>query len=137
MSSPADSELKKRKPRNVPKPYPRTKPKKTENAPKTSAQTRTSGHQNLTQNNWLGVISWHDEHTRKQINTVQHFAGLPNPLLFDQASLSHHLTLEWQEKHLKIANSIPNGLSSKRELIVMRPDVDKALYLWVRHMEDE
>ena len=31
--------------------------------------------------------------------------------------------------------SHPNALSSKRPRVVTRPDVDRALWLWVQHME--
>ena len=40
------------------------------------------------------------------------------------------------ELELRI-NDNPNSLSSKRPRIVTRPDVEKALFLWVKHMEEK
>jgi hypothetical protein len=31
----------------------------------------------------------------------------------------------------------PNALSSKRPRIVTRPDVDRALFLWIKQMEEK
>ena len=55
-------------------------------------------------------------------------------LQFTQSSLSQKIQ---QRKVLEErATSNPNALSSKHPRIVTRPDVECALILWVRHMEE-
>ena len=49
--------------------------------------------------------------------------------------ISHHYPLCAElESH---GDSNPSALSSKRPRIVTHPDVERALYLWVLHMEEE
>jgi len=42
-----------------------------------------------------------------------------------------------QEELEKHVTSHPNALSSKHPRVVTRPDVERALVLWVRHMEEK
>ena len=48
-------------------------------------------------------------------------------------SLSHKLQHRSEMEARAMSNA--NALSSKRPCIVTRPDVDRALWLWVQHME--
>lgn len=65
---------------------------------------------------------------------VQHFKTCPEgTLIFDQLTLSHKLR-DWQKLEAHI-HEYPNALSMKWQHIVTQPDVEHALYLWVKHME--
>jgi Tc5 transposase DNA-binding domain len=67
---------------------------------------------------------------------VKHFASKSyGALIFNQGTLSRKIK-SWEEleKHI---TSHPNALSSKRLRVVTRPDVERALVLWVRHMEEK
>ena len=100
------------------------------NAPKTSAfsniQPRKS---NLTLHDWLCVVNWYDSHQPiSQDETVQHFKNLhDNALIFNQASLSRHLTKKEHEQDQARLMSNPTALSSKHTCIVTWPDVEEAL----------
>ena len=61
------------------------------------------------------------------------FATRPQGALsFSQATLSRKLQQRPEmEAHVE---SNPNALSSKRPRVVTRPDVDRALWLWVQQM---
>lgn len=56
-------------------------------------------------------------------------------LTFSQSALSRNLRRrrEFEDR----AKTTPNALSSKRVRVVTRPDVERALFLWVRHMEEK
>ncbi|KAG2080299.1 hypothetical protein BD769DRAFT_1556561 [Suillus cothurnatus] len=54
-------------------------------------------------------------------------------LAFSQSALSRALKRR-PELEARI-NSNPNALSSKRPSVVTRPDVEQALFTWVKHME--
>jgi hypothetical protein len=137
-----NSESKKRKPCNKPAPYQRQPKKpKVKDTPVTSAQLATvhttTARQNLTLNDWLTVFTYIDAHpAMPQCDIVNHFKSLQSgALIFTQSTLSQklkeHLTLEAR------INDNPNALSSKQPHIVTRPDVDRALFLWVRGMEEK
>jgi hypothetical protein len=67
---------------------------------------------------------------------VTHFKTLQSgALIFTQPTLSRKLK-ERLELEKRINNN-PSALSSKRPHTVTRPDVEKALYLWVKHMEQK
>jgi len=71
-----------------------------------------------------------------QCDIVNHFKSLQSgALIFTQSTLSRklkeRLTLEARIK------DNPNALSSKRPRIVTRPDVDRALFLWIKQMEEK
>lgn len=128
-----------RKPRKPPAPYarkpgPQPKPK---NAPKTSAIAGPKHlRENLTLHDWMTVIEFCEKNpSLSQARIVAHFAGLKNgKLVFDQSTLSRNLKRKEQLKAQSL--SFPNALSSKRPRIVTSPNVDRALALWVQHMEE-
>jgi hypothetical protein len=131
----------KRKPRNKPPPYNRElknlKPK-VKDAPITSAQlVAHRSRQNLTLNDWLIVFAYVDAHPlTPQSDVVTHFKTLQSgALTFTQATLSRKLK-ERPDLEKRVGDN-PNALSSKRPRVVTRPDVEKALFLWVRHMEQK
>jgi len=109
------------------------------NAPKTSAQPIThQARQNLTLHDWMTVFK-HIDNQPKPINQgeiIEYFQSRPaGVLIFTQSTLSRKL--KDREKLENRVSSNPNALSSKRPCIVTRPDVDEALSLWVRHMEEK
>ncbi|OAX35098.1 hypothetical protein K503DRAFT_773844 [Rhizopogon vinicolor AM-OR11-026] len=130
----------KRKPRDKPTPYQRQPKKpKVNDTPTTSAQpaARTAPRQNLTLNDWLAVFAYIDAHPAiSQCDIVNHFKSLQSgALTFTQSTLSRKLK-ERSTLEARI-NDNPNALSSKRPRIVTRPDVDRALFLWVKQMEEK
>jgi hypothetical protein len=92
-----------------------------------------------TLSNWLTVVKYHDTHQPiSQLDVVSHFAKRPEgALIFTQSALSHHLSAKGQSTDQTKLNSNPTALSSKRVWVVTRPDVEQALFKWVKHMEDE
>ena len=84
----------------------------------------------------MEVVAYHDSHPGiSQGDVVKHFAARkPNPLLFNQATLSRHLTPEGRAKDLAKLEQTPTALTSKRTRIVTRPDVEMALVAWAKHM---
>jgi len=131
------------KPRPKPKPYDHQarKPKDSGSTPKSSAKPpqSTHAHKNLTLHDWLMVVDYHDKHKPiSQQDIVAHFAKRPEgALIFTQSSLSRHLSKKGQEEDQKKLASTPTALSAKRVRIVTRPDVEKALVMWVKHMEEK
>jgi hypothetical protein len=131
----------KRKPRDKPAAYtqPAKKQKITNDTPRTSATQLpnkcSNSRQNLTLADWLSVYAFIDTHPHAtQADIVRHFKSLPTGALnFDQSTLSRKLrTRPNMEARI---NDNPNALSAKRPRVVTRPDVERALVLWVRHME--
>jgi hypothetical protein len=128
-----------RKPREKPGPYVR-KPKVTtlKDVPKTSAKPTVSrSRQNLTLADWLTVFKFMDTHPHlSQGQVVDYFGSCTNgALVFQQCTLSRKLAkrAELEDR----INSHPNALSSKHVRVVTRPDVKRALILWVHHMESK
>jgi hypothetical protein len=128
-----------RKPRPPPAPYkskPGPKGKRT-SKPKTSAKDSSNARKNLTLHDWLTVFAFIDEHPDvSQIGVVEHFASMKTGALhFTQSSLSRNLQkrAELQER----AVETPSALSSKRARVMTRPDVERALVLWVRSIEEK
>ena len=132
----------KRKPRLSHAPY---KPRKPNGATDNPGNAKSSakhlpapeGEQrsNLTLHDWLMVFAFIDTHPdMSQDAIVEHFKGHHNgALIFTQSTLSQKIR---DRKKLEArVNEFPNALSSKRPRIVTRPDVDQALFLWVKHME--
>jgi hypothetical protein len=123
-----------RKPRAV-QPYatkPGPKGPNAKNRPATSAQPLKTAKPRLTNSDWMQVYSWVDEHPlATQADAVKHFTTRPEgALTFDQGSLSRNLK-KCNQREAEIAAN-PAALSSKRARIVTRPDVDKALWMWVQ-----
>jgi hypothetical protein len=129
----------KRKPRDKPAAYnrPAKRQKITKDTPRTSAHSpKSSPRQNLTLSDWMTVYSFIRSHPHvTQTEIVEHFKSLKSgALVFTQSTLSRKL--REQPKLEARINDNPNALSSKRPRIVTRPDVERALILWVRHMEN-
>jgi len=107
--------------------------------PKTSAvKLKTQhGHNNLTLSDWLTVVAYHDQHQPiSQADVIKHFANKEDgALIFDQSSLSRHLSEKGHKEDAKWLKSNPTALSSKWMWVVTRPDVQEALFKWVMHME--
>lgn len=133
-----------RKPRASGKPYARNPEakahRKTKNTPKTSAVVKPKhDRSNLTTNDWLIVRDYVDSHPEKsQAEIVKHFSQLPTgAFIFTQSSLSRNMSDKGRAAlDAKVASN-PNALSMKRVRVVTRPDVEKALFLWVKHMEEK
>ncbi len=129
-----------RKPRPNVAPYkPRVrkeKPKK--DAPKSSAiPVEKKRRSNLTLHDWLTVFHFVDQHPDMSQQAVSnHFATRVEGMLkFSQEQLSRRLKTR-PELEARVSET-PNALSSKRPHVVTRPDVERALYLWVLHMEEK
>jgi hypothetical protein len=131
-----------RKPRQAPaEPYRRgpRPPKKDKDAPRTSAKpTQDTRRQNLTLADWLRVYAYIDEHPwMTQQAVVNYFKTLhTGALVFTQETLSRNLKPDRCKEREVQATANPTALSSKRPRIVTRPDVERALVLWVHSMED-
>ena len=142
IKSPQMPHIPTRKPREKPAPYkPRKrqeKPKK--DAPKSSAQRiEKKSRENLTLHDWMTVLQFVDEHpTMSQQAIVKHFkTRAEGALIFTQATLSRKLKPQMRAELEACVSETPSALSSKRPHIVTRPDVEKALFLWVKHMEEK
>ena len=118
-------------------PKPSTGPSK--ETPKSSARPiGEMSQQNLTLFNWLTIYAYVDTLPQpfKQVDVVKYFATRPKgPLIFTQSTLS--CKLQHRSEIEACVRSNPNALSSKRPRIVTRPDVDRALWEWVQHMEQK
>ncbi|KAG2358632.1 hypothetical protein BDR07DRAFT_1337500, partial [Suillus spraguei] len=105
-------------------------------APATSAKPhKVTTRKNLTLNDWLAVFAYIDTHPHQsQAEIVLHFEKEPTgALAFSQSALSR--ALKRQPELEARVNSNQNALSSKRPHVVTRPDVERALLTWVKHME--
>ncbi|KAG2071176.1 hypothetical protein BDR04DRAFT_1016704, partial [Suillus decipiens] len=109
---------------------------KNKDAPATSAKPhKVTTRKNLTLNDWLVVFAYIDTHPHQsQAEIVLHFENeLTGALAFSQSALSCALKRR-PELEARI-NSNLNALSSKCPHVVTRPDVEQALFTWVKHME--
>jgi len=128
----------KRKVRTEHAPYqPRAPQQKVnKNAPKTSAQPiLPKKRAKLTNHDWMTIYAYVDAHPgTPQEKIVDHFRNrTEGRLIFDQSTLSRKLKVRAEIENRSM--SYPNGLSQKRVRIVTRPDVDSALFYWVKAME--
>jgi hypothetical protein len=115
-------------------------PKVHKDAPKTSAITPSKkGCSNLTLHDWLTIVAYHDANQPiSQQEVVKYFSQWPEGvLIFNQSSLSRHLSKKGREEDQARLASNPTALSGKRPRVVTRPDVEMALVLWVKHMEEK
>jgi hypothetical protein len=72
--------------------------------------------------------------TASQADVVRHFTTLKSErLIFDQSTLSRKLR-ERPKLEARVHDN-PTALSSKRPRIVTCPKVERALVLWIQHME--
>jgi len=137
---PVNDDSRERKPRTVtalskPRAPPKPRPK---DAPKTSAMPVTSQKRdNLTLHAWLTVFSYIDAHPGiQQAKVVEYFRNRREGALeFTQSTLSRRL--KNQSGLEERAEENPSALSSKRPRIVTCPDVDRALVLWFKSMEEK
>ncbi|CAA7270543.1 unnamed protein product [Cyclocybe aegerita] len=138
MPAERNTDERKRKVRTEHAPYKPRKPQKekVKNQPKSSAQpVQKKKRDHLTLYDWLQVFAWIDDHPNvSQDKVVAHFKNCATgALVFDQSTLSQRLRnradIEARSK------SFANALSTKRVRVVTRPDVERALFLWVKHME--
>lgn len=85
---------------------------------------------------WLAVFRFVDANpTLTQGDIVKHFQTLENGRLsFDQSTLCRKLG--GREKLEAQANENTSALARKRVRVVIRPDVERALALWVSQMEE-
>ncbi|KAJ7215372.1 hypothetical protein GGX14DRAFT_312813, partial [Mycena pura] len=117
-------------------------PKATENAPRTAARfSKNERQQDLTYSDWIEVFNYMDEHPYLgQTAVVSYFKSRADSaggkLLFGQSALSKKLKQKDKIRAL-VATGEPNVLSMKRARVVTSPEVDKALGLWVRDMEQK
>jgi hypothetical protein len=123
-----------------PAPYDRKKrpPAPRKDTPRTSTKVVTATHhrQNLTLADWFLVFKFMDEHPDiVQSQVVEHFKTCQDgALLFTQSTLSRKLERRAELEARQEAN--PNALSSKRPRVVTRPDIERALVLWIAHMQE-
>ena len=102
---------------------------------KTSAKpAQWTTRQNLTLSDWLTVLKYIDEHPGiSQGNIINHFrTGIDGALLFSQSVLSCTITKRAELEACSQSN--PVAISSKQPRIVIQPDVERALVLWVHLM---
>ena len=129
------------KPHEKPVPYKpcthQEKPKK--NALKSSACLRKKAHENLTLHDWMTVFQYVDEHSSlSQQAIVKYFeTKAKGALIFMQATLSRKVKPQMHAELEAHMSETLNTLSSKRPHVVTCPDVEKALFLWVKHMEEK
>jgi hypothetical protein len=92
-------------------------------------------HENLTLHDWMTVFAFIDQHPGiTQGDIMKHFASKSDGALsFNQCILSRKIK-SWEELE-KCVTSHPNAPSLECPCVVTRPDVERALVLWVRHME--
>jgi Tc5 transposase DNA-binding domain len=124
------------KPCGKPTPYQcRPKQPSKKDVPKTSVKLITSSKCiNLTLADWLTVINFVNDHPHlSQERVIDHFqTKREGALIFTQSALSQKL-----RNHTKLnkrSQSNPSALSVKRPCVVMQPNVERALVLWINHM---
>ena len=120
-----------------PKPY-ASKPGPTapRKAPATSAiSIKSQKWKNLTINDWLTIFAFIDTHPGiSQTSVCNHFQSLTDGALeFNQTTLSWKLK-KWEEIEAYAASFL-NAVSTKCQCIVTHPEVNWALYLWLKSME--
>ncbi|KAJ3779959.1 hypothetical protein GGU10DRAFT_248935, partial [Lentinula aff. detonsa] len=122
-----------------PAPYENRAPRRPkQDLPKTSVVTpQSSKRQNLTLYDKVQILDFIDKNLGiAQHRICEHFANRPQgALIFTQATVSC-ITRD-RNQLLDRAESNSNALSSKRPCVVTRPDVERALYLWVQHLNGE
>ena len=109
------------------------------NAKSSAKAPESSLRENLTLQNWMTVVNYYDDHQpMSQQELVHYFTHrAEGALIFNQSTLSRHLSKKGWDADQHRLKSFPTALSSKRIRTVVCPDVDKWLVLWVKHMEEE
>jgi hypothetical protein len=108
-------------------PHPRNQPASA------SKQAKTPSKQ-LTNHDWLTVFTWINANPgQSQQEVDDHFASRQgSPLRFNQATLSRRLQKQADIESAVKAN--PAALSARRQCVVVSPEVERALALWVEDM---
>ena len=85
------------------------------------------------------MIDYYDDHQpMSQKELVHYFANrAEGALIFNQSTLSWHLSKKGRDADQHKLASYPTAISSKRIQVVVCPDVERCLVLWVKHMEEE
>ena len=107
----------------------------TRNQPASASTQVKQPSQQLTNHDWLTVFAWMDANpNRPQQSIVDHFANRrEGPLRFNQGTLSRKLKKRGDIEALVKAN--PAALSARRQRVVVSPEVERALVLWVEDMQ--
>ncbi|KAJ3999556.1 hypothetical protein F5050DRAFT_1557281, partial [Lentinula boryana] len=111
------------------------------NAPKTSAKKASDErNQQLTLYDKLQILKYHNKHPETmQDRIIEYFAmhsdELGGRLTFSQPTLSR-IIRDRKKLEARTAEN-PTALSSKKARVVTEPEVERALYLWVRHLNIE
>ena len=137
---PPEPKPKMRKPRLKHAPYNRPPQPREKRPGKTSAiPLAKHARNNLTLRDWLDVIAYYDSNQPiSQAEVVKHFAmRKEGVLIFNQSSLSRHLSEQGRLEDQMRLESNPTALSAKRVRVVTRPDEEEALFKWVKHMEEK
>ena len=94
------------------------------------------GRVNLTLADWLGVFAFMDDHPLlSQEEIVRYFQEkFDGALEFLQSALSRNW--KCQQELEERTQSTPMALSSKCVQVVTHPDVERALVLWIQHIEE-
>jgi hypothetical protein len=102
-----------------------------------SAATKAADRKRLTVGDWLTVFEWWDGHPQAtQREVVQEFASRRvGALHFKQSTLSEAVGRRPKMQGLADENSA--NLSRSRAWVVVCPEVDRALVLWQKHMEEK
>ena len=105
-----------------------------QNQPASASTKVKQQSKQLTNHDWLTVFAWMDMNPyRSQQDVVDHFANLREGLLhFNQATLSRKLKKRGDIEAMVKAN--PAALSARRQRVVVSPEVERALVLWVEDM---
>ena len=130
------------KPWDRQRPYAPCTPRAPKNSdtPWTSTMSKPSTiWEHLTLHNWLGVVQYFDSNQPiSQEEVVKHFTGRPDGALrFSQSALSRHLSKKGHEEDQSRLAANPTALLGKKAWIVTWPDGERALVLWVKHMEEK
>ena len=104
------------------------------NQPASSSKQVKQPSKQLINHDWLTVFAWIDGNPhRPQQDVVDHFANLrDHPLCFNQATLSRKLKKRGNIEATVKVN--PAALSARRQRVVVSPEVERALVLWVDDM---
>ncbi|KAJ3979904.1 hypothetical protein F5890DRAFT_1420612, partial [Lentinula detonsa] len=136
------AEPKKRAIRDNLKPYTkRPRGPSVQNHPKTTAKKSSDQQkQHLTLYDKLQIIDYCDKHPNlSQESVVEYFANrsdaLGGKLVFSQSTMSRMMKDRTKLGARAAAN--PTALSLKKARVVTEPEVERALYLWVRHLNIE
>ncbi|KAJ7915694.1 hypothetical protein B0H13DRAFT_1576211, partial [Mycena leptocephala] len=113
---------------------------KPKNGPRTAARFEGDERQDLTYHNWTEVFDYmEDNKDDSQKKVVAYFATRPDAkggkLFFTQSALSEKLQKKAEIRSLVAED--PNARSMMPARIVTCPEVDAALALWARDMEQK